>query len=266
MEILDLGDPQRWPDGPRAVVEEIAAEVSTRIDEIEDQTLDPDEYGEPEELGFPACDLPSLDDDYSEQAETRLRAALGGDRLVAAHHASRLLPHEEDWIRAGGLLILTEDLIAEKLRRAAEAHPGLLDAEEAAHLRRSGPVDGVRGGVRAGLLYVAAPFSILLERAGQIRPLMRAWGGEAIGWTDNDAAADIVARFTTISVPSIIEVAVAVDEVPAGKPLWPVAVGSFLGLPRVGTSWALRASLGPGRIIGIVRPGDPRWPEALPTG
>jgi hypothetical protein len=137
----------------------------------------------------------------------------------------------------------------------------LLPGDDVALLRRSGPLTWQRK--RLGLLWVVAPFSIFTDRANGFRPVIRKWGGEAIGWTDTDEAATVVDRFTGLSVPAIIEVAVPVGDFPVGKELWPVAVGSLLDLREPGNEWGVEVSVPQDRVVGIIHPGDPRWPERL---
>jgi hypothetical protein len=114
----------------------------------------------------------------------------------------------------------TEDA-ERRLRGAAERYPEWLTEEETELLRRSGPLtwQGTTAG-RVGLLWVVAPFAILTEEGQGFRPLLRSWGGESIGWTDNDEAAAVIARFTEASLPSVVELTVAVEEVPERKTLW----------------------------------------------
>lgn len=248
MDVLDLGDPLTLPDEVLAVVEELVEEVRTWPD------VDAD---------FPACDLLSARFGYSEQVEPRLRAALDG-HLFAAYHATRLLPHEIPWVESEGLRILTDDLVDEKLARAADAYPELLTDDEQAHLRRSGQINcqRTRNG-RIGLLHDVTPFSIFEERPWGFLNLLRSWGGEAVGWTDNDQAGEVVARFTAESTPAIVEVAIGVGEVPRLKNLWHVPVGSLLGLPEATTGFGLEAAVPGDRVIDVIQPGDPRWPERL---
>lgn len=105
MDIIDLASPATWPRDVHDAVAAIAEEVRGW------RGLRP---------GFPACDLPGRDYEYATVAEERVRRAIG-DRLVAAYHATRLLPHEELMIRDEGLLVLTDELRDRKLAEAVKA-------------------------------------------------------------------------------------------------------------------------------------------------
>jgi hypothetical protein len=238
----------------RRVVEALAHDVAG-WPEVADRHLD-----DPDDDGFPASDLAHHDLDYADEAEQRLRDALAGHELLA-YHASRLLPHEADWIRTEGLRTASTGLVDRRLRGAAEHYPEMLTEDEMELLRRSGPLAWQRGAVRLGLLWVVAPHAIFEEERGFDR-LLGLWGGETIAWTNNEAAAAVVERFTRESLPSIVQVAVALEEVPEFERLWPTAVGRFLGLPRASTEWGLRVSLGPERVVGLLHPEHPRWPSS----
>jgi hypothetical protein len=223
---LDLGEPGEWPGAARRVVEALAHDVAG-WPEVADRDLD-----DPDDDGFQASDLAHHDLDYADEAEQRLRDALACHELLAFHASpSRLLPHEADWIRIEGLRTASTGLVDRRLRGAAEHYPEMLTEDEMELLRRSGPLAWQRGAVRLGLVWVVAPHAIFEEERGFDR-LLGSWGGETIGWTDNETAAAVVERFTRESLPSIVQVAVALEEVPEFERLWPTAVGRFLGLPR----------------------------------
>jgi hypothetical protein len=250
---LDLGEPGEWSGAARRVLEALAHDVAGRP-EVADRDLD-----DSDDDGLSASDLAHHDLDYAEEAEQRLREALAGHELLA-YHASRLLPHEADWIRTEGLRTASTGLVDRRLRGAAEHYPEMLSEDEMELLRCSGPLAWQRGTVRLGLLWVVAPYAIFEEEAGFGR-LLGSWGGETIGWTNNEAAGAVVERFTRESLPSIVQVAVALEEVPEFEQLWPTAVGRFLGLPRASTEWGLTVSLGPERIVDLLHPEHPRWPS-----
>lgn len=135
----------------------------------------------------------------------------------------------------------------------------MLSVEDAALLRRSGPLTW-GGGKRLGLLWVVAPFSIFYGDAHGFLNLNGNWGGEAIGWTDGEAATAVLARLNELSFPAIVEVNVPVGDFPRWKDLWPVAVGALLDLQKPWNEWALEVPVPGDRVTAIIHPGDARWP------
>lgn len=264
--ILDLGNPLAWPERARAIVLEVADEVRQRIASCssgeDDEDGDWDDLGDGDDCRPFACDLRSQHGDLAEKTEARLRTALVGHEPVA-YHANRLLAHEDEAIRLRGLHVLSPELIEEKLRRAAEAYPDILSVEDVTLLRRSGPLTW-GGGRRLGLLWVVAPFSIFDDDRHGFVKLIGNWGGEAIGWTDGDAARELISRLNQLSLPGIVEVNVPVGDFPMWKDLWPVAVGSLLDLRHAWNEWALEVPVPAERITAIIHPGHPRWPSRLP--
>jgi hypothetical protein len=135
---LDLGEPAEWPGAARRVIEALAYDVAGWL-EVANRDLD-----DPDDDGFPASDLAHHDLDYADEAEQRLRDALAGHELIA-YHASRLFPHEPDWIRTEGLRTASTDLIDRRLRGAAEHYPEMLTEDEIELLRRRDPLSGNGG-------------------------------------------------------------------------------------------------------------------------
>ena len=118
MALLDIGKPGEWPGEAGRVVESIA-EIVARWPVIAERDLD-----DPEDDGISAGDLTYCDPEFSADAGRRLRDALAGHDL-RSYHASRLLPHEIEWIRAEGLSLLSPELVERKLTGAMDHYPDL---------------------------------------------------------------------------------------------------------------------------------------------
>jgi hypothetical protein len=251
LSVVDLDLPQEWPNAVFECAEQVAAQVKMWP-----------EVGN----GYPADALPSVDDRYSAEAELKLRHELAGC-VVLAYHASRLLPYECDSIRRNGLRVLSDDLLTDKLARAHENFPEALSHDESNLLIRSGQLTSRRArDGRLGRLHVAAPFSVMEGQAHGFLPLLKKWGGEALGWTvdatsEVQPATDCIARLSALSAPSIVEVGFTIDAIPEQRQIWPLAVGSILRLADRWTAWAVHCSLGPDAIIDVIQPDSDRWPS-----
>jgi hypothetical protein len=204
---------------------------------------------------------------YAAEAEIGLRSALDG-YLLAAYHATRLLHHEGEWLRADGLLPLTDDLRRRKLAGARRHHPELISDDEVALLLASGPLSW-QSGERSARLNVVAPLAMFLHDRG-LPPLLDSWGGESIAWAGKlsseagQTCAAAVKRLSAVSIPTIVEVGLAARELCDYKHLWPAMVGNLLGLRMPWNQWILESSVPPTRVLDVIQPGHRRWP-ALPS-
>lgn len=104
------------------------------------------------------------------------RGLLEGRRLLT-YHATRLLPHEVDVIRAEGLQALTPGLLD---RRIEEAHRlGYLTQDEVDIMRSSNVFSRNRAAGRVGIVCSFMGRTILRHQA-DVEGLLCCWGGEAL--------------------------------------------------------------------------------------
>ncbi|HVB53483.1 MAG TPA: hypothetical protein VNF24_04745 [Candidatus Acidoferrales bacterium] len=255
--LIDLGRPDTWPVTVRDLVEKVA-EVARQWPE-----------GQP---GRTASDLRHGDIQLGEAAEVQLRQALSG-LAVIAYQGTRLLPHEADGIRAGGLLPLSEDLRRKRMDQAAANYPDLLSAPEAESILASGPLSWQKGSspYRLGVICVVAPVCAFTWDSHGFDELLGQWGGESIYWGADGGPAPAVQRLTAVSIPSIVEVAIPSGHMVGPGTLWPVMVGTLLELDSPFHEWHVRYSVPPASVLDIIQPGDERWaaglspPEIPPT-
>lgn len=102
--------PAGWPGTIKRMVGEVAQQVHAPL----------------ESIGY-------MDGLFSER-EDEFRSLFSG-RALRAFHCTRLLPHEEDWIRNRGLLLFTEQLVTERIERAVGV--GAVTRQTADELLRS---------------------------------------------------------------------------------------------------------------------------------
>jgi len=254
--LVDIGNPRTWPPSLHGVVEGLARQAEQHVEFRGSDTF--------------AYDMRLRHPDYDAEAEIGLRSALDG-YLLAAYHATRLLHHEGEWLRADGLLPLTDDLRRRKLAGARRHHPELIGDDEVALLLASGPLswDAGQSGARRARLNVVAPLAIFLHDDG-LRPLLKDWGGESIAWAghvgsrEGPACAAAVKRLSAVSIPTIVEVGLAASELCEYRYLWPAMVGNLLGLRMPWNQWILESSVPATRVLDLIQPGHRRWP-ALPS-
>lgn len=107
---VELDMPAGWPGTIKRMVVEVAQQVHAPL----------------ESIGY-------MDGLFSER-EDEFRSLFSGHAL-RAFHCTRLLPHEEEWIRNRGLLLLTEQLVMERIERAVDV--GAVTRQTADDLLRS---------------------------------------------------------------------------------------------------------------------------------
>ncbi len=170
----------------------------------------------------------------------RLEALLSPHRLVA-YHCTRLTPHEIGVIKNGGLRLLTQDLVKQKLDRChADGH---IAHDAYQYLKRSESIAGNVGDVhanRSGMIWFCPNRSTLREYSGVYR-LFRSWGGEAIycGHEKDEKIADVLA---SVGIPCIVKCAIPFERRSSSTSTSP-SVSSHSLLPgRLNTRTRLRIS------------------------
>lgn len=244
-ELIGIGDPATWPLSVRAIVEELAEQVERHPG-----------FGGPDTFTSELSRLVGADHDG--HAEGALRSALD-THLFVAYHATRLLAHEAEWIRAEGLLPLSDELRRRKLIGARAHHPELIDDDDVALLLKRGLAtwdDDDGHLVRYGQLHVLAPLS---DDDQGLDDILSAWGGESIAWAGegDERCAAAVKRLTHVSVPTLVELAVAAQGLCG---LWSVMVGNLLQLRHPWSDWVTQSAIPPRHVLDLIQPGNPRWP------
>lgn len=151
---LDIEDPATWPDELRDL-------ALTHAERAADSGTDP-----------PSAALA--------EAESQFRG-LVGDRGVLAFHCTRLLYHEREAIRSGGLQRLDSALVRARIEGAYEQ--GAISADERRHVSatniyaRDDP--HLREGRERQICFVIGRLAFDSDPGG-CEPLLGTWGGEAI--------------------------------------------------------------------------------------
>ena len=150
----------------------------SKIVDIDDLVTWPDEVVEFIETQSQIFDLGK--DSYM-SAGNRVLAGLFDSSFILVYHATRLLPHEIDDIRANGLKILTEELIEKKIREAV--HYEYLPKEIGEELRDGSTFKTRAKEKRANQICVVLGKSAFVNKVSSLRPLFGIWGGETINKT-----------------------------------------------------------------------------------
>jgi hypothetical protein len=183
-------------------------------------------------------------------------------RCICCYHASRLLPHEEVHIRTHGLEVSTEELRRRKVTDAQRRYPKLIDTSAAeSYLRVSRSSDGST----TGALFVAASQKAFFPATDFYR-FVDHWGGEMLrNSAQLDArCAEIALQLDTLSIPTIITVAIEPDAIVPHARLWPPFVSQYLHMRhRAFGVWDLTCSIPADRLIDLVHPDSPSWPSHL---
>jgi len=251
---IDLGISDTWPKEAMAIATAVARDI---------------QFSEKGAVGkIPASDLKWRDPDSDADLEQKLRMALAGHRVLT-YHATRLLPHEVDGIRHGGIGPLSADLIERKLRLARENYPEALTEQDIELLRTSGPLTwgGVGQRVRLGQLWVVAPIEAFAD-VGGFEQLLGNWGGEVIyrvlgpDGVETARAQSAINRINLVSVPSIVELAIDPAKLRWSREIWRVMVGVLLGARDPANEWYIESRVPASDVVEILQPGNARWPTA----
>jgi hypothetical protein len=234
---IDVGDLETWPEGLRLCVEGLC-----------ERYRDTAEY---------VAGLRLTDAD-----ERDLRANAGGFQ-VRAYHATRLLAHEVESIKRGGLQSLSLELVESRINIACQ-HSCINDDLRLAllshHVLTAGAIEN-----RLGSTCWFLPSSMLHEDAAGLWLLMTTWGGEAIYWHLVDT--DVEFRLRELGTPSIVVANLnlysGLREALVFPSLGNLLLGHRLGLKRVSGEIHLFASVPARDVEAIWQPGSAEY-DAFP--
>jgi hypothetical protein len=239
----------------------IATEVATRV------IVDPDDEptwpaGLKEHLLSVPLDksLYAPDQRVAPEAATRFLELLAGMK-VRMYHCTRLLPHETDWVRADGLVPLTQELIARRVRAFADLYGVSETIRQAVHGQEAHAADESKYREGQVCLFLG---SSNFDDPSSIENLLGAWGGEAVYRNNSEAfhGGDSMAFGT----PTVVVAAVDLSADPAPK-CFPEACNVFLGrlrgLEQACADVFLRRAVPPEDILEVWQPGCPGYDELL---
>ncbi|MER6100741.1 hypothetical protein ABT154_33840 [Streptomyces sp. NPDC001728] len=235
---VDLDDPATWPTDLSDLIAELASAVPGELDTGSD-------------LHNEVSELAKHDD--------QVREMLAG-RLLRTYHATRLLDHEIEDVRACGLRALTEGSLAERVDRAIKA--GSIPARYLNALCESTAL-------------VHEPLHAVRHRFGEVsmvssrQPLAKTWphrllsnwGGEVrqFGpvWTDSEFES-----IRSLGRPSLIIAGIDVSTPPAagtGRELIFDFIGIHLGVDGNGITIHYTADIPGEQIVDVCHPGHPEY-------
>ncbi|GAA2181964.1 hypothetical protein GCM10009847_25670 [Leucobacter tardus] len=195
-------------------------------------------------------------------------------RPLRMYHATRLLPHEVDRIKAEGLLRLTHELVQSKLDDAVRV--GAMTEAQAVEARAGSIIETKYEGRREGQVCFVLSLDKFEHSPGDVGPLLSSWGGESIYHV---AALDPPRRalMRSLGLPSIVAA-----DVPLSTPLpytspslssviaWHARPRETLGneTPRSSADVFLTADVPAANIATIWQAGSPEYDrfEGLPSG
>ncbi|WP_037305761.1 hypothetical protein [Amycolatopsis orientalis] len=234
--VVDVDDSSTWPDQLAHRVYELAEQRQGLIDD-------------PAEFGCSDLDL------WERDAE--VRRLLDG-YLLRGYHATRLLAHETDNIRAHGLRLFDAKLGTARLDTAVEH--GYLTTDEHATLIQGMALTSNR----VGQICLFLSKTTLTEDAEGLNLLLAAWGGEAIYMPHVHTDNPINTKLRSIGIPSIVVALLDLRASPTTTAFPGVAnvfIGASLGLSSLTVDVFYRAPIAPAHIERIIHPGDVEYPQ-----
>ena len=235
--LIDVDDPQTWPQDIAAHVEETAERLRGTTEYASDLRLDPSE-------------------------DETFRSLFEG-RLVRSYHATRLLEHEVASIRERGLIPLSPGLISWRIDEALER--GFISEEEASRLRL-GNVFAERSrtaGTRAGhiALFISRP-TLDLHVSG-LWSLLSNWGGEGVYMSAGGHELEKEGVLRRLGAPAVVVAGVDVAGSWRRHLIFPgIAnsfVGRFLGFEDYGSEVHYYEPITADRIFDIWSPGEAEY-------
>lgn len=226
--VADIDDPSTWP-------EELAAQVNELADQIRMTTPDLSELS--------CSDLPLWGH------EAGIRQLLNGC-LLRAYHATRLLPHEADAVRAQGLRMLTTELVKDRLATAYQL--GYITDVEHDKLLAGKALSSDRLGQ---VCFFLSTTTIIRDATG-LHLLLSTWGGEGLYRQHAHSDNPLRDKLRSLGHPTIV-VAQLDFTVPTKLLVFPslanAFVGKTLGLTDVGGDIFYSAPIPPTHIERLIQ-------------
>lgn len=190
------------------------------------------------------------------EAEGPFRDLLAG-RLLRAYHCTRLLPHEVETVRTGGLRPLTAELIRDRID-AARTH-GSISPTEASQLREAHVFATGEQRNRERQVCLILSKRVFRENPQGCEPLLTTWGGE--GMYMSSRGAPLRDRFGDLGSPAVVIALLDLGRRNLEHSVFPalhkVFVGAALGLAGVWADVFYRSAVLPEHLERILQPGDP---------
>ncbi len=249
VDAVNPGDQATWPSDLRVEVERLAG-------------LCRDHAGNTPSTRSYELSLGHVDAEF--EAEDAFRELLEVRRVVL-FHATRLLPHEREAIRAEGLVVLDESHRSRRLDRVIEMYGDQVGAERLELLRHSGPLtwgSGHRMG-RLGRLFGVTPMQAAFDGAGSgMTVFLEHWGGESFYGANEESAElrHVIQDLTNLSRPAIVEFAVRATLLNTYTRLWPIFVAQLDGWPEPWHEFSTEESVPADAVLTILDGTSERWP------
>lgn len=196
------------------------------------------------------ADLPGLLEE-----EDDFRATFGRKKLLA-YHCTRLLPHELDGIRAGGLRLLDRALVDERIALALEHRSLPAPARERAESNNVYAVDNLVG--REGQVCFVLGRSTFDDDPAGCYPLLAHWGGEAMRGGPDDAPL-LESIGTSTIVVARIDLTHSWKESTTYPPLAKLFVGKLLNTKGSAADVFYRKKVPPDDVLALWQPGHPEY-------
>lgn len=236
--VIDIDRPDTWP-----------AEVRGETERMAELLVGTTRY---------AGDL-ELPDGYDDE----FGGLLSGHRL-RAYHATRLLPHEIEEVRQGGLKLLTPELLNRRFHGLRAA--GLVTEEHCDELRARTVFALNKSRNRENQICLFLGDETFSDEAGLHR-LLETWGGEAIFW-GAEADPALLGRLRSVGQPAIVVAQLA--DLGTGwrtHRVWPALpkhfIAEVLDLDNRGADVIYRSSIPGDRIEDVWLSGHPEFDRRL---
>ena len=227
---IDLDTPATWPTATRLWAADLA-------DRLADST---------EFVG---------DLEISLEQEDEFRSTFG-TRTLIAYHNTRLLPHESESILAGGLRLLDQRLVRERIANAIAC--GALRGPARRHAETGNVYAIGNERHRSDQICFVVGRTIFDEDPHGCEPLLRHWGGEAIRGGPCDVPA-----LTALGAPSIVVAKLNLAGRHNRQRTYPALgklfVGAVLGLEGLSADVFYHEPVAARDVIAIWQPGNPEY-------
>lgn len=234
---IDVDTPTTWPDATRLWAETNANQLVGSTEFLADLALSPEQ-------------------------EDEFRKTFGPRKLIA-YHCSRLLPREVGEIRDGGLRLLNEQLVQDRIAAAVAFDEIPAEARLSAQTGNVFATENTLG--RLGQICFVAGQAAFVEDASGLDPFLRYWGGEAIRGGPDD-----VSELATIGTPAIVVAQLDLTRRHDDPYSWPALaklfVGSLLELSSQFATVHYRSPVAGDDVLAVWRPGEREYDRytALP--